>query len=167
MSTTPVFRLRFIVNANSTRDSTLEIRPAAFGGFTWTYDDVATPSKEVMDISVMEAAEARLETLFDLLALDDDPYESVQVDVPGMPGILIDMENLDDTKHAVLRAFRQVSVTWPYYVRAQQPAKKASTKLPAKRRLSTVSESTDEDMPPLVPQSSSWSTNGYNTYTRF
>jgi hypothetical protein len=178
MSVTPKFHIRFIQNANSTVDSTLVLSPCAFGGFYWTYTDVALSRSEQMDLANKESVEARLETLLELVWRDDDPFECIQLDIPGFPGVLIDTPNLRRATNVILRAWRQVAATWAEYgrppvprldptpvrtyrlnrARAQQQAQQAQDD---DDTLSDAS-STDTDMPPLVAAG-----NGYNEHLIF
>ncbi len=54
-----------------------------------------------------------IQSLLTLLPLDDDKYESVQVDMPLMPSVLVRVENVHKILHHVLYHFCFIKENWP------------------------------------------------------
>jgi hypothetical protein len=77
-----------------------------------------------------------IDTLFDLLYYDEDPFDTIQVDIPGFPSILIRTSNLDLVRERVLCYLKDITASpnsWPL---------NTSTKIAV--RATSVSESEDE-----------------------
>jgi hypothetical protein len=172
-SLTPSFGLSFIKTASSkvSEDDRLQITPRFGGDFLWSFKDAKLKYTQEVVLSIKEAVETRLEALIDLLAADDDPIDSVQIEVPGFPVVLYNIENLKSVKKAILRAWRLTAANWPQNdipirtvpVRRRQPVRQ-------ERRYSIESDSSTscDSMPPLEPQYSEVRTNnGYNRHWTF
>jgi hypothetical protein len=57
-----------------------------------------------------------IDTLFDLLYYDEDPFDTIQVDIPGFPSILIRTSNLDLVRERVLCYLKDITASpnsWP------------------------------------------------------
>jgi hypothetical protein len=77
-----------------------------------------------------------IDTLFDLLYYDEDPFDTIQVDIPGFPSILIRTSNLDLVRERILCYLKDITASpnsWPL---------NTSTKIAV--RSTSVSESEDE-----------------------
>ena len=90
-----------------------------------------------------------IDTLFDLLYYDEDPFETIQVDIPGFPSILIRTSNLDLVRERVLcylKDMAQSPNSWPL---------NTSTKRINKSVSSYVTDSESDHEPKLKPKAPS------------
>jgi hypothetical protein len=72
-----------------------------------------------------------IDTLLELLYYDEDPFETIQIDIPSFPSILIRTSNLDLVQERILMYFKQITkspTTWSLNTSTQVKVETKSTK---------------------------------------
>ncbi len=128
--TMPAITLRYIRSDPSTEedDDTLRI---TFSHFTNNNQDpvmkcVFTPgqqntkkSHEFFDL--VDNVEEYLALTFKLLRRDDDPYDSIQADIPAYPSFIFSISNFKPScQRLVLKAISSVMNDWPWYTKSSK-----------------------------------------------
>lgn len=167
---TPSFGLVFIQpgSTKASEDDRLQITPRFGGDFLWSFKDVKLKYSQEVVLSIKEAVETRLETLIDMMAADDDPIDSVQIEVPGFPVVLYNVENLKSLKKVILRAWRQTAANWPQndIPIHKVPVLRREKRQEQPRRYSIESSTSCDSMPGLEPVHVH-TNNGYNRHWVF
>jgi hypothetical protein len=65
-----------------------------------------------------------IESLIDLLAVDEQPFEKVQFDFPGMPSILTTPANLSSIRDILIKATNVAQQSWPTEVQKKKKCNK-------------------------------------------
>ena len=120
--------LRFLrKNCESSLDDIVQIEKLANGLYRlkYTYGFTHVKSKSFCLTLDDRTLFWWVRVLLRLVEKDAEPFESIQIDLPMLPSVLIDVKTLDDSYHTILDAIEFHLDNWP------------------------VSE--DEDMPPLLP----------------
>jgi len=137
---TPSFCIRFIKNLPSApvTDDVVRIAPDATG-FTWTFKVAPTGRTETLTGASSYDIEDRIRTMLTMVKDDDDPVKCIQVDVPGMPSVLLLQTTAYAWSESVVKAFKQSARNWP--TKAQ----------PAEASKRVWNTPCTDDMPPLTP----------------
>lgn len=98
--------IRFIrKNATSKNDDKIVIKPLGNTQFRLTYNYGDSKSKQFNQLVLTDKAVFRwMRTTIGLLEKDNDPFDSVQLDLPFMPSVLFDIAKLGDAYHVLLDA---------------------------------------------------------------
>ena len=122
---------------------------------SYTYGDTKNP---VPTSSVMngDTVFRWMRNVMRLVEADDDPFDSIQMDLPLMPSILVRIDSLDGAYDAILNSLELHLDNWPRH--------KTVTRDPTEEETEEEGESDGySDMPELVSTHS----NFYNSHYRF
>ena len=165
--TTPSVTIRFIRNADSSKtDDILRIVPSPssvnheLNTFVvkFSFAKSFAPVSYENQVSWNHAQVYEyVSSLLMLLTLDNDPFKSVQIDLPLAPSLLFEVSTLSSRIPHILRIlYTTIMNSWPTYTMplvAAAPIEPSTTvtySYTTPVRNETVQEE-DDDMPPLIP----------------
>ena len=101
-------------NASAKNDDAVIIRRLGANQFNLSYTYGESNNKTPHQVVLNDKAVFRwMRNLIGLLEKDNDPFESVQLDLPFMPSVLFDVPKLGDAYHTVLDALEFHLDNWP------------------------------------------------------
>jgi hypothetical protein len=133
---------RFLNANHSTNPEKDEVFKIWYNGtsYLWVYTYESKKSRHLMEFSSKQELYASLHSYFTLLAYDSEPYHSMQVILPAMPSVMLEMKDIlpafSTIENLLDLTFDQAPKQVPVAV-AQEYIK--------------MYEKVDDDMPPLVP----------------
>jgi hypothetical protein len=90
-------------------------------------------------------------SLLMLLTLDNDPFKSVQLDLPLAPSLLFEVSKLSERIPHILRMlYTTLTTSWPTNTKALTPSTPLTYSYTTPTRNQTDQEE-DDDLPPLIP----------------
>ena len=103
---------------NPKKDDVIKIGPSesdqSFFEVCYTMGGKASSSKQIcMKKMSIEMTRNYIQTLFFLLPLDDDGYTHIQVDLPCLPGILVQSSKLPMLIGHILHYITSIHSNWP------------------------------------------------------
>lgn len=111
--TFPFIQIRFLQkNAKASEDHRLDIKRSN-GCYLWVYRCPDLSHTETATLKNREEVFERLEIMADLLGIDEDPFDSFQVFVPGMPTVLASIGRFQTTLGILQRAIDATIERWP------------------------------------------------------
>jgi len=137
--------LRFIrTRASSKTDDTVNIKRLGPDQYSLAYTYGEAVSKKAMTATLSSDDTFRwLRHTLGLLEVDNDPFESVQMDFPLMPSVLVKITGINDAYDRLLNAVEFHLDNWPV---APAPAY-----ISLNPEENSEEEEEEEDMPPLIP----------------
>jgi len=103
----------FLQRKESSKDDVVYISKGE-GSYTLTYHDFESNSKLVTRDMTHEDVLNHLSNLFRLLAVDEKPFEFLQVTLPCLPSILVSPENLtSQTRDLIYDSVEMTMQNWP------------------------------------------------------
>jgi hypothetical protein len=160
--TAPSVTLRFIRNTatnSSKTDDVLRITPSPslnpeLSNFVVKFSpakEFAPGSFENQVCWTHEQVYEYVSNLLTLLTLDNDPFKSVQLDLPLAPSLLFEVATLTDRIPHILRfLYTTLTTSWPTFTKRLEPSTPVTYSYQTPARNETVQEE-DDDMPPLIP----------------
>jgi hypothetical protein len=107
-------QIHFIRNVSSQRyDDVLTIRPHD-RMFDVTYEDHSTGTRNHLVAPEIEVLDF-VESIFELMPLDDDPFEFIQLTCPCFPAVLLKMKDigLSNVQTSIWRLIKNTLKNWP------------------------------------------------------
>lgn len=103
-----------MARTNPATDDTLQIQKLGENSVRCIYTEKSGDGV-VIDTTQMAYGQlfAYLYRVFYLLALDEDPFASVQFFVPGYPTILVEVSTLNRNVHALMEIVMSTCMSWP------------------------------------------------------
>ena len=106
--------IRIIRDINSENsDDMLTIQKVGFSHFFVKYYDTGTP--KVTFHANESAVVDHIYGIFDLLTMDEEPFESIQVDIPAYPSIIVKIRSLKQRRlsDSIVHIIRRTLYNWP------------------------------------------------------
>ena len=107
--------IRFIrMNGSTKTDDKIVIRRIGMNQFTLSYTYGDTNSKNMHKLVLTDNAVFRwMRHTIRLLEKDNEPFQGLQMDLPFMPSVFIEIKNLDSAYNALLDAIEFHLDNWP------------------------------------------------------